>query len=178
MKLNLEKTEATITAFALFALVILVFIAALLRWWGVPVSWAIDMATLLFVWVCFIGGDLAMKLNKHVSVDSLLNTFPQKLRIAITIALYLLMSAFLIVILWFGFTLLSRNFGRRMNTLPISFSWTVLAAPTGSAMMLCTIIKKMRRSIKLFRGKFYDKAEAEFRENVEWDNPERQGGYI
>jgi TRAP-type C4-dicarboxylate transport system permease small subunit len=173
MKINLEQIEEKITAFMLFVLIVLVFIAALLRWWGVPVSWAVDMASLLFVWVCFVGADLAMNSNKHMSVDLFLNTLPQKVRLAITVLVYVLMSAFLIIVIWFGFRLSLENFSRRMNTLPISFSWATISAPIGSLLMMWTIIKKMYRSIKLIRGKSYDKAETELRESTERINLER-----
>jgi TRAP-type C4-dicarboxylate transport system permease small subunit len=174
MKINLEQIEEKITAFILFVLIVLVFLAALLRWWGVPVSWAVDMASLLFVWVCFIGADLAMNANKHMAVDLFLNTLPQKVRLAIIIAMYLLMSAFLvIVVIWFGFKLVLENASRQMNTLPISFSWATVSAPVGSVLMMWTIIKKMYRSIKLIRGKSYEKAETELRESTERINLER-----
>jgi TRAP-type C4-dicarboxylate transport system permease small subunit len=36
-----------------------------------PPSWSVDMAQLLFIWVCFIGADLAMQKDRHIGVDLL-----------------------------------------------------------------------------------------------------------
>ncbi len=66
MKLIVKLEEYFVVIF-LAALIMLVFIAAVLRWFGIGVAWSMDMAQLLFAWVCFIGADLALRQNKHAS---------------------------------------------------------------------------------------------------------------
>ncbi len=54
----------------LFGIIVsLVFVASIGRWIGYPIPWAVDMAQLLFIWVCFFGANQALRRNQHMGVD-------------------------------------------------------------------------------------------------------------
>ena len=39
----------------------LVFVAAIMRFFGHPLTWSVDMAQLLFIWLCMLGATRAMR---------------------------------------------------------------------------------------------------------------------
>ena len=58
------KAEMLVAKYTLFALSALVFAAAVARTIRHPMNWAIDVATFLFAWCVFLGGDIAIRENR------------------------------------------------------------------------------------------------------------------
>jgi len=71
-----QKIEEYFVCIGLLLLIFLVFLAAVLRMFGIDMSWSTDLAQLTFAWVCFIGADLAMRVNRHMGVDLFVERFP------------------------------------------------------------------------------------------------------
>ena len=61
---RLEQIEFAIAAVLLAAIVLLVFMAAIMRFFGYPLIWSVDMAQLLFIWLCFFGATRAMSTDQ------------------------------------------------------------------------------------------------------------------
>lgn len=152
---NLKNIEERIVVTFLVALIVLVFIAATLRWFGVPVAWSVDIAQLLFVWVCFIGADLALRRKKHVGVEMLVDKLPLKVQNTILLINSVLIIGFLIMIFVYGTKLCIENYERNFNTIPISYSLVTLSAPVGSFLMSLTIIGRIKELITNFINKDY-----------------------
>ncbi|HYH04801.1 MAG TPA: TRAP transporter small permease subunit, partial [Bacillota bacterium] len=72
------KAEFAISKIAIAFLSLLVFGSAIARTLTYPISWAVDLATFLFAWVVFLGGDIAIRNDKLVSIDVLTNRLPKK----------------------------------------------------------------------------------------------------
>ena len=50
------------SAFALLAIITgLVFVASIMRFFGHPLIWSVDLAQLLFIWLCMLGATRAMR---------------------------------------------------------------------------------------------------------------------
>jgi TRAP-type C4-dicarboxylate transport system permease small subunit len=143
------KIEEFFVGIGLMLLIALVFVAAVLRFFGIDMSWSTDSAQLTFAWVCFIGTDLAFQKNKHMGVDMLVNKFSKKTQNSILLFNNILAGCFLIIIVVYGFNLAYVNFQRSFQTLPISYSYVTLSAPVGCALMLITVGKNI---YKLWRN--------------------------
>ena len=143
--MNLKSLEEQLVVVMLAMLILLVFIAASLRWFGVSVAWSIDIAQLLFSWVCFIGADLALRTDSHVGVDMLLNRFPVSLRQVLVLVLDILILAFVLIIFYFGTKLCFQNYKRTFNTVPLSYSFVTLSAPVGAFLMGLTLIQRIKQ---------------------------------
>ena len=50
---RLAQLEFAVAALLLAAIVLLVFVAAVMRFFGHPLIWSVDLAQLLFIWLCF-----------------------------------------------------------------------------------------------------------------------------
>lgn len=68
----------------LAAIVMLVFLAAVGRSLGYPLIWSVDMAQLLFIWLCFLGANRAMRAKAHVGVDLFVRKLPHASRASST----------------------------------------------------------------------------------------------
>lgn len=118
---NILKLEENVTYIFLLIVVLLVFIAALLRTAGVPQAWMNDLAKLLFGWVVFIGSDIALAQNKHIGVEFVEEKLPVKTRKFISILWSSLMILFLVFSIRYGWLLVTKN-RREFNSLTISQS--------------------------------------------------------
>ncbi len=172
MKLIVKLEEYFVVVF-LAALILLVFIAAVLRWFGIGVAWSMDMAQLLFAWVCFIGADLALRQNKHVGLDMLTTRLPLPVQNLLALCNNLLMLAFCGIIVFYGTTLCIQNYQRLFNTLPMSYSLVTSAGPVGCALMFTTIIRRIFQNISNFSRR--DFTELHYAE-LEPDMPEADAG--
>ncbi len=136
----LERIEEIFESIGLSLLIILVFSAAVLRFFGIDMSWSTDLAQLSFAWVCFIGADLAIRKNRHMGVDMLVNKFPIKIRNIIYLFNNVLMLCFLFFVVYYGTNLCITNFQRTFNTLPLSYSYATASAPVGGLLMVFTVV--------------------------------------
>ena len=57
----LARIEFAAACMLLAAIVALVFVAAIMRFFDHPLIWSVDLAQLLFIWLCFFGAARAMR---------------------------------------------------------------------------------------------------------------------
>jgi TRAP-type transport system small permease protein len=148
------KIENFITNLLMIGVVFFVFIAAVLRWAGYPISWSVEFAQFLFVWVIFLGANRCLREDKHISVDFFTKKLPDKVRISVEIVINLLVMAFLIFLVVFGTLLSLENSVRLISNLPISYSFITMAVPIGSMLMIITILFKLKEKIISLRASF------------------------
>ncbi len=138
-----RKAEEAISRFLLAVCVILVVVASLGRWAGYPIIWSVDMAQLLFVWICFLGANQAMRTEQHVGVDLVLVYMSPRIRRWVMFFHYALIEAFLAAMVVFGIDLTLLNVERQFSDTPISYAWVTVSVPIGSALLFFTILGKV-----------------------------------
>ncbi|MFZ5966105.1 MAG: TRAP transporter small permease [Bacillota bacterium] len=144
---TIKKIETFIGVMFIILIVLLVFIAAVIRWLGFPVAWSIDVAQLLFGWVVFLGADVALKNDSHIGVDMIINRFPFRVRKTIKIINYVCIQAFLLVITFYGIDLSIKNYERLFNTLKLSYSYATISVPVGCGLMFLTMCEKLKKAV-------------------------------
>ena len=141
--MSLQRIEEVFVSAGLAILILLVFISATLRWFGIDMSWSVDMAQLMFAWVCFIGADLAMRRVRHMGVDIVVDRLPKKVVNGIYILNNMLIMSFLLLVVYYGINLCIINAQRQFNTLPLSYSFVTASAPVGALLMMLTSIRRL-----------------------------------
>lgn len=68
-----------------------------------PLNFTDSLATYLMIWLSFLGMGLAFRESEHISVDMLINKLNEKNKRIILIVSDILVSAFLIVVIFNGF---------------------------------------------------------------------------
>lgn len=137
---------AAATCFAVSCLII--FAAALARTMDRPINWSQDLSLFLFAWSVFLSADAALRADKLVNVDLLVNRLPHRVRRAVALGNYVLILVFLAALVYFGIKLAYISRVRVFQGIPgFSYAWVTLSVPVGAMMMLITTILKMRAQL-------------------------------
>lgn len=142
--------ELVIASLFLAITVGIITFAAILRTFGFPQNWALDIALWLFTWSVFIGADTALRANKMVNVDILFKVFPKKLQKIVQLIIYGIIFVFLIMFIVYGFKLSYITRFRTFQGIPqMSYTWVTLSIPICSVFMIITIVIKV---VELFKN--------------------------
>jgi len=145
---SLCEFEVDLSGSCLVATVFVIFVAALARVFGEPVTWGFDVALLLFTWGVFIGADAAYREGKFVHVDIFCERFPLSWHKPMKLIVYLIIAAFLVALVYLGFILSVRTWHRSFQGIPaLSYTWVTLSVPISSLLMLVTTAIKIRKEV-------------------------------
>lgn len=134
------KIEFFIGAILLAVITFLVFIAAVMRFAGHPIIWSIDLAELLFIWLCFVGAVRAMRLRAHLGVDYLVRHFGHQNRLIIESIMAVIFIAFMLIIAKEGYGLAVLNKERVFGDSGISYYYVTIAVSVGCVFLSIAII--------------------------------------
>ena len=137
------KTEELLAGAMLCMIAVLVFWSAVARTIGMPVNWAQDVSLLAFGWLTFIGSDIIIKSGGLIRIDMLSSRFPKAVQKTLMLVFDVFMLLFLLILIVYGFLLVSQSWNRTFNTLKMSYAWCTLAVPVGSLLMFFSMIGKM-----------------------------------
>lgn len=132
----------------LAGITLLVFIAALTRTFGYPINWAQDAALVMFAWMCFLGGDIAIRTTGLIGVDLFVKMLPRPIQKALDILFKILILVFLGVLVVYGYQY-AKGYSRRMiTTLNISYAWVTSCVPAGACLMFINTAINLAASIR------------------------------
>ena len=147
--------ETVIVCAGLMLVIVTVFAAAVLRFFGIDMSISTDLAQLTFAWISFTGADLAMRKDRHMGVDILTSRFPAKVQNMIRLVMYCIALVFLALVTYYGINLCIVNAARKYQTLYISYSWATVSCPIGCGLMCVTALKRIWECIDRIRRNDY-----------------------
>jgi len=150
---TLVRIEEWLARAMLAGCALLVFVAAVTRAFGEPLIWAIDVAQLLFIWCCFLGADQALRAKQHIIIDILVRYFPGRVQRALLVAHWLLIIAFLVLLVVYGVQLTLLNLERPMGDTEISYGYVTAAVPVGCALLATTAARELLRFWKSARAR-------------------------
>ena len=142
------KAEEILAGAMLCMIAVLVFWSAVARTIGMPVNWAQDVSLLAFGWLTFIGSDIIIKTGGLIRIDMLCNRFPKAVQKALMLVFDFFMLLFLLILIVYGFLLVSQSWNRTFNTLKMSYAWCTLAVPSGSLLMFFSMLGKILGDIR------------------------------
>lgn len=149
MPTRLAQAEAAVAAVLLAAITLMVFAAAVMRFFGHPLIWSVDLAQLLFIWLCFLGAAKALREKGHIGVDVIAARLPHRWRLAVEIAMTGLILAFLLALAVEGAKLTWLNRQRTFGDSGLSYAFVTVAVPVGclllSASLLGNLVDAWRR---------------------------------
>lgn len=113
----------------------LVFVAALMRFFQHPLIWSVDLAQLLFIWLCFVGAMKAMRERAHLGVDFVVRLLPHRGRLAVETGVTLVTLVFFGILVQQGIKLTLLNMERAFGDSGLSYAWVTMAVPVGSILL-------------------------------------------
>jgi TRAP-type transport system small permease protein len=146
---RLLRLEAVFAGTFLLLMVTLVFTGGVARLLRHPLNWTIDLATCFFAWATFLCADIAWRRDALISINLLPSRAPPKVQRALTYCNYLIISAFLIYVIYTGVVLSYVSRARSFQGIPeVSFSWVTMSLPVGGTLLLITTLLKIRESMR------------------------------
>lgn len=137
---RLEQLEFAIAGGILALITVMVFAAAIMRFFGHPLIWSIDLAQLLFIWLCFLGAARALREKGHLGVDVLIRKLPYMPRLAVETAVTILVLGFLAMLAIEGTSLTMLNRQRVYGDSGLSYGFVTIAVPVGCLMLSVGLI--------------------------------------
>lgn len=144
----LDRAEFLLGATLLGIITLLVFIAAVMRFAGTPLIWSVDMAQLLFIWLCFVGAARAMRRHAHLGVDLVVAALPMRARLWLELVLAVIALGFLGMLAWQGWTLTTMNTARVFGDSGLPYWLVTVAVPVGSVHLAGSVISNMVRALR------------------------------
>mgnify|MGYP001817847003 FL=1 len=142
-------SEELLAGIFLVAIMVLIFASGFARSVGHPLSWSMDAATFLFAWVVFFSADVALRQDRHISIEALTRYFPRNLQRNISIINYLFIVIFLGFLICYGVVLAYTSRFRTFQGIPgFSYMWVTLSVPIGCTLILITTIIKGKNLIQ------------------------------
>lgn len=86
----LRQAELLAACGALVAITLIICVQVVLRYiFNLPIVWAEDVSTFLFIWATFLGAAVGLKDLRHVKIDTFLDRLPRQLAQVVQALLYL-----------------------------------------------------------------------------------------
>lgn len=140
------RIEFAAGAGLLAVIVVLVFIASVMRFFGHPLIWSVDLAQLLFIWLCFVGATRAMRERAHLGVDLLIRYVGHRNRLIVETVLSAIFIAFMAVLAWEGYELTMLNRERQFGDSGLSYAFVTIAVPVGCIFLTAAILANAREA--------------------------------
>lgn len=150
--------EQQIAMVLLAAITVLVFVSALTRTFGYPINWAQDAALIMFAWLAFLGGDIALHSTGLIGIDLIVRRFPKAVQKGIDILFKVIMLIFLLVLVVYGYQYVLTGYKRLITTLNMSYAFVTASVPVGAALMIISVTINLVKSIRTPVEKWGEKA--------------------
>lgn len=140
---RLAQIELAICVLLLAAVTGLVFVAAIMRFYGRPLIWSVDMAQLLFIWLCFLGASKAMREKSHLGMEVMVKYLNYRRHLWLELACATIVLAFLAILTVEGFRLTLLNRERTFGDSTLSYAWVTAAVPVGCILLGVSLAANM-----------------------------------
>ena len=145
---QLCRVEEVLAIGCLVAMTVIVFVAAILRAFGHPQNWSLDIALFLIAWGVFLGAEVAYREDKLVKVDILTANLTKKFNEV----LEMIILVFLVALIYYGIRMSIKTWNRTFQGIPgFSYTWVTLSVPVSGVLMCTTNIRNL---IRRFRALF------------------------
>lgn len=159
-----DRVEFAVGVGLLATITFLVFIAAVMRFFGHPLIWSVDLAKLLFIWLCFIGATRALRQKAHLGVDLLIRMLGLRARLWVETILSGVFIAFLLTLAIEGYKLTMLNWERIFGDSGLSYAWVTIAVPVGSILLSLSILGNLRDAWRTKDRLIFTRTEADKRD--------------
>jgi TRAP-type C4-dicarboxylate transport system permease small subunit len=132
------------------ALVAIVFANVVMHQLDYDISWTTEFGEFVMVWTSFLGAAAAARRRGHMAITELRDLAGgggagRALRLAIELTV----AAVLVMLLWYGTTIVRASWGNILTVLDWPMAWQYMALPVGSAIALVYVLRDL---VVLARG--------------------------
>ncbi len=108
------------TMIVMFTIIFLVVLAQIFWRYFLrsPLVWSEELSLFIFIWVSLIGWVLATRSGSHIRITFIEDKLPPPIRRAVKFVFRLSTLCFLAILIWLGYIMSARTFGRGAITIP------------------------------------------------------------
>jgi TRAP-type C4-dicarboxylate transport system permease small subunit len=130
----------------LAVMVVLVFCNVVLRAvFGGALTWADEVARMLFIWLTFVGASVGVVRGSHIGMDIVVQMVSPRVQRRMEILSTLLILLFLGVWGLYGLRLVVQNVDYLAPATGVPMGYVYLAGPVGAALMAATYVGRLFR---------------------------------
>jgi tripartite ATP-independent transporter DctM subunit len=97
--------------------------------------WTEEVSLIMMVWLAMLGSGLGVRDNEHLAMDVLLRQLPGKVRGVVSRGIWLLVAAFGVYLVWYGYELASLTMLQTFSASKLPIGWMYLGIPLGGALI-------------------------------------------
>lgn len=121
----------------LASMAVLIFTNVALRYLtNASIEWAEEVARHLMIWLTFLGAGPVLRYGGHIAVENLQDAMPKKAAIVLRAGIALLLLAFFLFMIWFGWLYMGRTQFQLTAATQIPFSYVYAAMPVGGVLLV------------------------------------------
>jgi TRAP-type C4-dicarboxylate transport system permease small subunit len=132
------------------ALVLIVFANVVMHQLDYDIAWTTEFGEFVMVWTSFLGAAAAARRRGHMAITELRDLAGSGAAgRALRLAIELTVAAVLVMLLWYGTTIVRASWGNILTVLDWPMAWQYMALPVGSAIALVYVLRDL---VVLARG--------------------------
>jgi TRAP-type C4-dicarboxylate transport system permease small subunit len=149
---KLEKLILFLLSIIFPVMVVSIFLQIVMRYvFHSANSWAEELTRYALAWLTMLGASVAVRRGRHMNVDYFINKLPKPIFKVNTFITNILILAFFIVLIKYGFDLVSITHKQLSAAMSMPMSYAYLSIPSGGILMLLFTIESFL--INRFNGK-------------------------
>ena len=109
-----------------------------------PITWSEEVGRYVMIWLGFLAASIAVRDGLHVGVDFVVQWSPPGFAVWLRGLARAALAIFLLIVMGYGFVLVSNLWEQWSPVLNIRMTWPYLAIPVGSLLMLVQLFTPSR----------------------------------
>lgn len=139
----LRRVEFACACLLLGAVVVLVGLAAITRATGAPIIWSVEIAQLIFLWLCILAIDLGLQDERHFGLQIVQDNVSPRIRKVVEIVNLLILIALLAFLIRYAWRNTVIMHTRLDGALQIPGSYYHASMVVGFALMIRTLLARL-----------------------------------
>lgn len=121
----------------LVAMAIIIFVNVALRYLtSQSIEWAEEVSRHMMIWLTFLGAGPVLRYGGHIAVENLQDSLPRPFAIAMRSFVALLLLAFFVFMIWYGWLYVERTQFQLTAATQIPIAYIYAAMPVGGALLV------------------------------------------
>ncbi|HEX7889424.1 MAG TPA: TRAP transporter small permease [Ramlibacter sp.] len=120
----------------LAAMAVIIFTNVALRYLtNQSIEWAEEVSRHMMIWLTFLGAGPVLRYGGHIAVENLQDAVPRRLGVAMRLLVALLLFAFFLFMIWYGWLYIERTRFQLTAATQVSFAWIYSAMLVGGVLL-------------------------------------------
>jgi TRAP-type C4-dicarboxylate transport system permease small subunit len=121
-------------------------------------NWAEELASIIMIWITFLGIGLAMRAGQIVAIETLYDYLPKRIALVVRALVALIIICFMVFLSYLGFLYSNATIAQLSPSLRWSLGLIYLAIPLGSIIFILHFVAVLQR---FFNGTLFNEVQSE-----------------